>query len=392
MIFAHGPAGFLTAFITRKFWNQEPKFSKQSESWLYVIAFIGGIAPDIDLFYFYFYSAEISHRQFFTHSLLLWVIIFLIIFLAGYFLKSRFIKTGAFLFFIGNLSHLICDSLYGGFALLWPYTNKMFGLQNIPFISNDFYGENILFINYFIEAVIITVFFFIVLNWIKNKKIRHVLQTLLTLALIIFTVVLFWANQHAYNDLANRYFDDNDKDKIINGLDEDLDGDSILNIDDLDIDNNSISNMDEFEVQINKAEGVWYDVTEGGIIEIPYRLGFQSNLSFIPSFYLRFGININEEMQNDYEQNQEGYETTPNSSAFSRNTQNITTWLSHTNRLIRKIEEIKPGDLIYAHDLFGIAINEEEMILADPFSNKVVIKEIKIEEIDYIGKILNTEE
>ncbi|MBU0671355.1 hypothetical protein KKF29_04320, partial [Patescibacteria group bacterium] len=274
----------------------------------------------------------------------------------------------------------------------WPYSIQMFGLQNITFIATDFYGENILFINYFIEAIIITVFFFVFISWIKSKKIKYILQTLLSLTFIIFSVSLFWANQHAYNDLANRYFSDLDKDKIINGLDEDMDGDDILNIDDPDIDGNGLSNFEEFDMQVEKATGVWYDITEGGIIEIPYRLGFQSNLSFIPSFYLRFGINLNEEMQNDYEQNQEGYETTPASSVFSRNEKNITAWLSHTNRLKRKIEEAKPGDLIYTNDLFGIAINDNEMLIADPFSKQVIIMEFNMEEIDYIGKILNTKE
>ncbi|MFH1536652.1 MAG: metal-dependent hydrolase, partial [Patescibacteria group bacterium] len=171
MIFAHGPAGFLAAYLYRKY-SKKIKFPDKQVVYLFVISFIGGIILDIDLFYYYFVSAEISHRQLPTHSLFIWLLVFLIIFSSGKLLKNNFIKIAGIFFFLGNLSHLLCDTLYAGVMFSYPFSNKLIGIQHIPFISGDFYSNNILLVNYSLESLIITFFCIIIIKYIiHNLKI-----------------------------------------------------------------------------------------------------------------------------------------------------------------------------------------------------------------------------
>ena len=323
MIFAHGPAGLLAAYIYRKY-NKQVKFPDKQIVYLFVISFIGGIIPDIDLFYYYFVSAEISHRQLPTHSLLIWIIIFLIIYFSAKLLKNNFIKIAGIFFFLGNLSHLLCDTLYAGVMLFYPFSTKLIGIQYIPFISGDFYSNNILLVNYSLESLIITIFCIIILKYIiHSKKIIKILQISLVFSWILILSFLIFLNLNVFNVSVNKFFKDIDNDSLINGKDFDVDGDGIFNIEDPDINGDNISNSVEFDQTVARSLGTFYDLTNEGFLEIPLRMGLQTNTSFITDFYLDLNINVREEMLKTHYQNPDNFATTPESAEFNRNYENI---------------------------------------------------------------------
>lgn len=374
MIFAHAPFGILTAYLTKKIWAKN--ISRGQYCWLLVIPAIGSIFPDIDLFYYYLFSATFSHHEVLTHGFFVYFIICAVIFLIGYFFKKEFIKKASCLFLLGIFSHLIADSISAGVIWLAPFSYKMYGLANFSWYNKIF--ENYFFtVNYSLEILFSSLFLLLILHKIIKSKKIWLSMAILFLILDIFSICgLYYINLHLYRTAGSVYYGDYDHDNLANRHDFDLDGDGILNINDPDINGNGINNKVEFKKQSENLEGIYYDLTEGGFLEIPLRMGLVTNSDFIRRIYDNLGIFFKEEMMKDYQMNSEGYLSNPQKDpAFERNINNWQAWLKHKNKLIIPDDNnaLYAGDILFFHDqIVAIFLNQEKILIASKKDKKIV--------------------
>lgn len=328
MIFAHGPAGFLTSFLTKPFWKKRfGVFRKRTTYWLMAIGALGGIFPDIDLFYYYLVDAGTSHRAFLTHTPVLYVSVFILLFPILLLLKKAKWAFALVAFTLGALSHLATDTIMAQIRFLYPLSNTFYGISdfNIAFINS-----NLLFLNFLMEGIFFTFFFYALIRLCFKRLLWRVLLIfLLICSFLAGLLALTYANQHVYHSPYDVSFGDMDNDGIMNGEDRDMDGDGVLNIDDLDSDNDGISNIQGIAENSEQFANMWYDPTNGGLIQIPARLGLITNDDLIRRMFSSIGIQLRPELVADYEQNPTGYALPPTDSNFDRSNMNIRTWLEH---------------------------------------------------------------
>jgi len=322
MIFAHGSIGFFVALTRHAKWKN---------GWFLVIAYIGGIFPDIDLFYTYFINGLATHRTLVTHTPALYILVAILLGGGLLIAKRRTWAIGVLLFNIGALTHMVADGIVGQIMYAYPFSHRFFGLSDLGI---EWLNSNILAINFILEGCIITAFFYALISMYsatKKKRIAWTSILLVTFACGLFTVVV--GNNHIYRNGESSGFDDVDNDGIANIFDDDIDGDGIPNIDDLDADNDGKGNVEEITEHSEKFFNVWYDPTEGGLLQVPVRLGLVTNDDIVRKLFASVGIYIATEMEKDYTINPDGYVLPSTSSNFDRSNENIRVWLEHLGKL-----------------------------------------------------------
>jgi len=338
MIFAHGPAGFLTAWTLQK--SLSPALVGRKRWWLLMTGFVAGIFPDIDLFFYYFVDASGSHRQFITHTPVFYLVIFTVIVIGLWLFKRRswLIWPGVFLF--GVMSHLLTDAILAQVMFFYPFTDNFYGLSDLAMVG---FSEKLFFINFLVEGVF-CFFFFYVLIWelTKTVKQRWIFTGVLGIVFLSGVTMLTYIDLHTYHTNFGFYYNDLDADGIPNFEDRDIDGDGELNIDDLDSDGDGESNPFEITTHAEGFVGVLYDPTNGGMAQIPARLGLVTNEDIVRRLYTLVGINLRDEFSVDYSLNASGYELTPQDSQFDRSKHNLQTWIEHRG-LLETGEELKEG-------------------------------------------------
>ena len=133
-------------------------FSANEITTLYIIGTIAGEIPDIDLFIFYFEkkknnnSTRSTHREYFTHMPLFWIILSLIISFLGSLFSSPFTIVTGFVILFGTMSHFILDSIDYGIAWLRPFSQKRFSIFPMELIkkhsSHEIVGSVTYYWNY----------------------------------------------------------------------------------------------------------------------------------------------------------------------------------------------------------------------------------------------------
>lgn len=116
-----------------------PAFSVTKINTLLLIGTLAGEFPDIDLIFFYFagknpkIGKDEDHRDYITHTPLLWLIISGLISLTGILISSSFIKYLGLVILCGSWSHLLLDSIEYGVMWLWPLSSKRYCLtKKVP--------------------------------------------------------------------------------------------------------------------------------------------------------------------------------------------------------------------------------------------------------------------
>lgn len=368
MLFAHAPAGFLAAYFTRKIWvtpRYGPGLTQKQTYLLYFLGAFFGIFPDIDGLYFYLVNATLSHREYFTHSFIFYFLVWLILYFIARLLKNNFLKAFSFVFFFAVLSHLLLDSLSYGVMWLYPFSYLPFGLLGIDFLASGFFGQRFLFINLFLETIIIlaalNLFFFI---FFKKYFKKILAVSYLIFISVIFVLYISWP--YLYQGKIDFYYKDQDKDKIINMYDLDLDGDGIPNFKDKDADNNGQKNIDQISKTAKKIEGTLYDVSEGGFWEIPSRFGFLSKTDVIIIPYNAAGIFLKKELEKDFQKYPYRYANSPKNSRFIRDPYNLFIFFRN-NGMLKAGRYFKDGDIVFFGEKInniGLVINgdKEEMV------------------------------
>ncbi len=396
MIFAHAPAGFLTAWLTKRFW-QKDYFSNKQLVVLYGLTILGGIFPDIDLFYYYLVNASASHREFFTHSILFYLLLFGIFYFWAWYRSSAYGKAAISLFILGCLGHLFFDFL-GVVALFAPITQETFGWSKVGWFSSSILGQNFFAVNYIAEIIIIcqaiVVFFWL---YLKRKWLKYLLLVIFNLLMIIGVIGILIVNQHVFKGANLTYYGDVDKDGIANKSDLDMDEDGWANWTDDDANGNQVFYKDEIKSWVNESRDVWYDQTEGGLLEIPLRMGFVTNTDYIRRVFEQTGIYFRAEMTQI-----ENMPVGKDKSYFDRDINNWKTWLESQGRLLSTDRDnYMVGRIVFygkekdklEHVALIIEETEEWIMITDATPDKnirIVSEAVVMEEFgaaQYIGQV-----
>lgn len=393
MLFAHGPLGFLTTWLTTPWWKKY-KFDQRFKYILLFIGIIGGIFPDIDHLMFYVVDATVSHREYITHTPFLYLLVLVFGISMTRVLKRPQWMFGITVFALGALSHVLTDMVVAEVRILYPFSNQFYGISNLGI---ERLTQNLTYVNFLLEAVILFFFGFVLLRlFFKQGVLRVALLAVLSLFFIGGVFGISVANQHIYHGPAHMTYGDFDHDGIVNYRDADIDGDGEPNLLDLDADNDQKGNVQEVSENAELFLNVWYDRSEGGFIQIPSRLGFVSNNDLVYRLFESAGIYIGQEMQLEYEQNPNGYVLPPSDEFFDRHYVNIRTWLEHTGRLESK-EQLDDGRSLIGDILFfesehvavvtGFSTTGEPVVL-DIHKNRSIHERSLAEVIDYEGTVV----
>jgi|GEM_PF-480458 len=126
----HIAAGFLTATALIKI--TYPQVSGLELTHLLWWGIFFGFAPDLDMFYSFAKSKAFktdpskgSHRLYFSHAPVLWLLAGVSIF---FILSDPFWKFVGLLLWLGSWSHFLLDSIQYGIMWLWPLSHKVYSL------------------------------------------------------------------------------------------------------------------------------------------------------------------------------------------------------------------------------------------------------------------------
>lgn len=394
MIFAHGPAGFITTYLTKRWWSK--KLTKRQILYLFIIGTLAGLFPDIDTVYYYFFSATLYHREIFTHSLVLYLIVYLVIYFIGCFKKSRFVKVVGFVIFLATLSHLFLDSLGSGVMWLYPFKTKTHGLLDFNWFAQSFLGQHFILFDLIAELFLILLalnFLFLLIKKIKKHFKKSIIIS--SFIFIICFVLLIFSSRYLYNSgKVDFYYKDFDGDGIVNLYDLDLDGDGILNLKDKDANGNGKENQKEIKEVIPRLEGICYDYSENKRGEILGRLGCLSNSELVIKAYQYIGIFIRTEMTNDYQKHPLNYIGSPKNFYFERNPKNLYTFFTNNGILIGE-KEAEIGDVVF----YGqrpwaglVAENNSKLkvLIAQPgYLSRKIESEQAVKELGEVKKIVH---
>lgn len=346
MIFSHAPAGFLVTYATKKIWDKN--LTKRQTLWIFIIGTFSAILPDFDVLYFYLFKADSTHRELFTHSFFIYLVIALIIFLVGFLLKKQFIKSISIVFFFSILSHLLLDSLTAGVLWLYPFNNYLYGLLSISCMNDGFYGQNLFVFTLSVEVLMFVLLFNLIAHIkSKSKKFKISFSILSAIFFIAWVVLLFAASKSMYIRNSDYYFNDLDGDGIINMRDADMDGDGEENILDLDANNNNSNNINDIINESNLMVGSWYDWTEKGYWGLLSRFGTLSNTDVVLKAYDSAGIYLGSEIKKDFQNNSEMYYGNPDDHMFQNNPNNLYVFCAKNGYILEEGNEPEKGDIVF---------------------------------------------
>jgi hypothetical protein len=329
MIFAHGPLGFLSGLGLRPL-ARRLRLTQRQQWWLLATAFIGGIFPDSDFFYYYLVDASVPHRELITHTPFLYILIDIGLLGALLALKRRRAALFVGAFILGAFTHLATDTVLSEIMLFYPFSREFYGFTDLPW---PVLTENLLFLNLFLEGTVYTLFGYALLRLLVKKPAPRLALTVALLALYASgTVGLLTARDHLYTPPKGAVYEDLDQDGLRNYQDPDVDNDGQANLADLDANNDGIGNVEQVMQTAERFVGTWYDPSHNGLLQIPARLGFVNTEDIPFRLYAPAGIHLAYEMEQDYAEHPEGYELDPTRDAFDRRPANLLTWLSHTGR------------------------------------------------------------
>ena len=159
MYFNHATAGAIAVKpIIDKYENV---FTEKEKTVLWFVGITSAVLPDLDIAYSVVKKLE-DHRSFVTHGFPLYLIVFFLIYLLSFLQKKevfgkKFFKVLSLIFLIGITTHFVIDFVFGGIALLAPFSYKIYGFD---MVLNGKYPDNRLLSYVFSKYMIIEIVIF----------------------------------------------------------------------------------------------------------------------------------------------------------------------------------------------------------------------------------------
>jgi len=159
MYFNHATAGALA--VKPVIDKYENVFTEKEKTVLWFVGITSAILPDLDIAYSVIKNLE-DHRSFITHGFPLYLTAFFLIYLLSFRQEKKafgrkFFKVLSLVFLIGISTHFIIDFVFGGVALLAPFSYKIYGFD---MILNGRYPDNRLLSYVFSKYMIIEIVIF----------------------------------------------------------------------------------------------------------------------------------------------------------------------------------------------------------------------------------------
>jgi hypothetical protein len=159
MYFNHATAGAIAVKpIIDKYENV---FTEKEKTVLWFVGITSAVLPDLDIAYSVVKKLE-DHRSFVTHGFSLYLIVFFLIYLLSFLQKKevfgkKFFKVLSLIFLVGITTHFVIDFVFGGVALLAPFSYKIYGFD---MVLNGKYPDNRLLSYVFSKYMIIEIVIF----------------------------------------------------------------------------------------------------------------------------------------------------------------------------------------------------------------------------------------
>ena len=244
MFLAHGPISFI---LNEKIQKKEIEKLKPGEHIaIALLSLFFGILPDFDLFLLSMTNyPSFLHHQVFTHSILFWLAVWLLLRLLIQLFKNitkgsiRKALSDTFLnvlqkaFLIGTMSHLLADILFSYTQIFLPLQFEATILGNL--FSRNYFGGNFFSVSMMVEVLILIFFVYLFYKiFLKESKLFQYLLLGVTGISFILLLLSMYVSLNTYN--KSIHFE--------NGIAVyDMDFDSIIDYQDADTDNDRRDNI-----------------------------------------------------------------------------------------------------------------------------------------------------
>lgn len=129
MIVAHVPSGYVLGRMLQKY--------NPNAVYVLIAAFIGGVLPDFDMFWFYFVDDRaFHHHRYWVHIPAFWAAVAVVTLPLIAALK-RSLLSAALAFFAAIFLHLCLDTIAGGILWHWPWSDRLSSLIHVQSIHNN---------------------------------------------------------------------------------------------------------------------------------------------------------------------------------------------------------------------------------------------------------------
>jgi inner membrane protein len=152
MIIGHLPAGYITSKLLF------PYFEKYSVSYkgFFFWGMFGSVAPDLDMFYFYFIDhRQHHHHTYFTHYPIVWFSLLTASLLWLRLAPKNPNPSLAIIFTLGGFIHMLLDTIVGDIWWFAPFYNKPFALATVPAIYHPWWLNFFLHWSFGLEILVI---------------------------------------------------------------------------------------------------------------------------------------------------------------------------------------------------------------------------------------------
>ena len=135
----HFAAGYLAAQAIINL--AKPALATEQINWLLFLGAFFGFAPDLDMFYAFIKERGLrhtgknfNHREFLSHTPVIWLCLGIVIALLG---QNLFWRYVGLLIWVGSWSHFLLDSTHYGIRWLYPFSKKFYALKNAGQIETN---------------------------------------------------------------------------------------------------------------------------------------------------------------------------------------------------------------------------------------------------------------
>ena len=248
MYIAHGPASYILNEVIQK--KKISKLNDYEQMIVAILTILFGILPDIDIALLTMTSTPaFAHHSVFTHSILFYLFLWLLLNLLLFILKKitndkgrkifndQLINVIQISFIISTMSHLLLDILFSYSSLFLPIKQQVTILGGI--IKTNYFAGYIFTPTFACELIIIFLFILLIYKkYIKGKKvITDIIKTFIAISCIYLSFTIYMNlntyNMSAYFVNGERIYDA-DCDAVLDSKDSDVDDDDIDNIQEAD--------------------------------------------------------------------------------------------------------------------------------------------------------------
>jgi hypothetical protein len=151
MFIAHIPSGYIMSVLV----SERVRRIRVSSFAVVGAGMAGAIAPDIDMFYFYFIDhRQTHHHKYITHWPVLWLFLVAVSILWLRFTRDSKAAYLSLVFSMGGVLHLILDSFVGDIWLFAPFINRSYAMFTVPALYHPWWLNFFLHWSFAVELVI----------------------------------------------------------------------------------------------------------------------------------------------------------------------------------------------------------------------------------------------